>query len=89
MPVPNPYHEGELRIQQLDGVLQQAQGSGRVISDTIIRGALKFIAQQPMAVLGSVDDDQTRAHFHRQFHRLGEPLLDLAVHDQPVDDHLD
>ena len=58
MPVPNPYHEGELRIQQLDGVLQQAQGSGRVISDTIIRGALKFIAQQPMAVLGSVDDDQ-------------------------------
>ncbi len=58
MPIPNPYHEGELRIQQLDGVLQRAQGSGRVIADTIIKGALKFIAQQPMAVLGSVDDDQ-------------------------------
>ena len=58
MPIANPYHEGELRIQQLDGVLQQAQGSGRVIADTIIKGALKFIAQQPMAVLGSVDDDQ-------------------------------
>ena len=55
---PNPFHEGELRIQQRDGVLQQAQGSGRVIAATIIKGALKFIAQQPMAVLGSVDDDQ-------------------------------
>ena len=58
MKIANPYHEGELRIQQLDGVLQQAQGSGRVITDTIIKGALKFIAQQPMAVLGSVDHDQ-------------------------------
>ena len=55
---PNPYHEGELRIQQLAGELQQARGSGRVIADTIIKGALKFIAQQPMAILGSVDDDQ-------------------------------
>ncbi len=58
MPIPNPYHEGELRIQQLAGVLQQAQGSGRVIADTIIKGALKFIAQQAMVVLGSVDEDQ-------------------------------
>ena len=58
MKIPNPYHEGELRIQQLDGVLQQAQSTGRVIADTIIKGALKFIAQQPMAVLGSIDDDQ-------------------------------
>ncbi len=58
MKIPNPYHEGELQIQQLDGVLQQAQGSGRVSADTIIKGALKFIAQQPMAVLGSVDHDQ-------------------------------
>ncbi len=59
MKIPNAYHEGELRIQQLDGVLQQAQSSGRVIAETIIKGALKFIAQQPMAVLGSVDDDQS------------------------------
>ena len=58
MPIPNPYHEGELRIQRLAGELQQAQGSGRVIANTIIPGALQFIAQQPMAVLGSVDDDQ-------------------------------
>ncbi len=59
MKIPNPYHEGELRIQQLDGVLQRAQGSGRVIGDTIIKGALTFIAQQPMAILGSVDHDQS------------------------------
>jgi hypothetical protein len=58
MPISNPYHEGELRMQQLAGVLQQAQGSGRVIADTIIPGALKFIGQQAMVVLGSVDDDQ-------------------------------
>jgi len=58
MPIPNPYHEGELRIQQLAGVLQEAKHTGRAISHTIIRGALKFIAQQSMAVLGSVDDDQ-------------------------------
>jgi hypothetical protein len=58
MPIPNPYHEGELRIQQLAGVPQEAEHIGRAISHTIIRGALKFIAQQSMAVLGSVDDDQ-------------------------------
>jgi len=58
MPIPNPYHEGELRIQQLAGVPQEAEHIGRAISRTIIRGALKFIAQQSMAVLGSVDDDQ-------------------------------
>ena len=58
MPIPNPYHEGELRVQELAGEVQDAEHTGRAISDTIIRGALKFIAQQPMAVLGSVDDDQ-------------------------------
>ena len=58
MPISNPYHEGELRIQQLVGELHEAQGSGRVIADTIIKGALEFIAQQPMAILGSVDGDQ-------------------------------
>ncbi len=58
MPTANPYHEGELRIQQLAGVPQEAGRIGRVISHTIIRGALNFIAQQSMAVLGSVDDDQ-------------------------------
>ncbi len=55
MPIPNPYHEGELRIQELAGELQDAEHTGRAIADAIIRGALKFIAQQPMAVLGSVD----------------------------------
>ena len=58
MPIPNPYHEGELRVQELAGELQDAQHTGRAIADAIIRGALKFIAQQPMAVLGSVDHDQ-------------------------------
>ena len=58
MPGSNPYHEGELRIQRSAGVLQEAQRIGRVISRAIMKGAPKFIAQQPMAVLGSVDGDQ-------------------------------
>ena len=58
MPISNPYHEGELRVQGLAGELQDAEHTGRAIADAIIRGALKFIAQQPMAVLGSVDDHQ-------------------------------
>ena len=58
MQIPNPYHEGELRIQRSAGVLQEAQRIGRVISRTIMKGAPKFIAQQPIVVLGSVDVDQ-------------------------------
>ena len=58
MPISNPYHEVELRVQELAGELQNAEHTGRAIADAIIRGALKFIAQQPMVVLGSVDHDQ-------------------------------
>jgi predicted pyridoxine 5'-phosphate oxidase superfamily flavin-nucleotide-binding protein len=58
MPIKNPYHEGELLVQQRVGELEEARQNGRIISDAIPKGALKFIEQQPMVVFGSVDDQQ-------------------------------
>ena len=54
----SPYHDGELMVQQLAGVVEEANHIARAISDTITRGALKFIGEQSMVVLGSVDHDQ-------------------------------
>ena len=54
----SPYHDGEQRVQQLAGVVEEANHLARIISGKIIRGALKFIGEQSMVVLGSVDDDQ-------------------------------
>jgi uncharacterized protein len=58
MQTENPYHEGELLVQQRVGEVESARQNGRVISNAIPKGALKFIEQQPMVVLGSVDDQQ-------------------------------
>ena len=57
-PVPseNPYHEGELLVQQRVGEVVEAQNNGRIIANSILKGALKFIEQQPMVVFGSVDE---------------------------------
>jgi hypothetical protein len=52
------YHEGELLVQELTGQEVQAEQSGGVISERIIPGAIPFISQQQMVVLGSVDTDQ-------------------------------
>lgn len=51
----DPYHEGEKAIQERAGEQAVAERNGRAINTEIMRGALKFVAQQPMAVLGSVD----------------------------------
>jgi len=37
---------------------KEAQQNGRIIADKILKGALKFIEQQPFVVLGSVDRQQ-------------------------------
>jgi uncharacterized protein len=58
MRLENPFHEGELLVQQRVGELEMAQQNGRVINDTIPKGALKFIEQQSMVILGSVDARQ-------------------------------
>ncbi len=57
MAIENPYHEGELLVQQRLGVADEGRRSGRAISDTIVRGALKFVNQQPMAILGSLGQE--------------------------------
>ena len=56
MRVDNPYHEGELQVQGRTGEVEQGARNGRLIKDTIVPGALAFIDQQPMVVLGSVDE---------------------------------
>jgi uncharacterized protein len=43
-----------------------AQRNGRIIADKIIPGALKFIEQQPMVVLGSVGDREATHNEYRQ-----------------------
>lgn len=50
----DPYHEGEKLIQQRVGEEEIARRNGRAINTSIMRGALKFITQQPMVILGSV-----------------------------------
>ena len=57
MPIENPYHEGELLVQRRVGVVDEGRRNGRAISDSIVRGALKFINQQPMAILASLDEE--------------------------------
>ena len=50
------FHEGELAVQQRAGAAAQGQNSGRMISDVIIPGAIKFVRKQPFVVLGSLDE---------------------------------
>ncbi len=52
-----PYHEGELAVQRRANESSIAERNGVVIKDAIIGGALPFIRQQPMAVLGSQDKE--------------------------------
>jgi len=58
MKIENPYHEGELQVQERVGVLQEGAQNARVIQDSIIKGALRFIGQLPMAVFGSLDHEE-------------------------------
>jgi uncharacterized protein len=58
MLIANPFHDGERLVQQRFGESEIAERNGRIIADTIIPGAMTFIKQQPMVVLGSVDDKQ-------------------------------
>ena len=58
MKIETPYHEGELKVQERVGVLSEGAQNSRVIQDSIIKGALRFINQLPMAVFGSLDHEQ-------------------------------
>lgn len=51
------YHEGELAVQKRAGEARVARMNGAAISDRIPGGALRFIEQQPMAIVGSLDPE--------------------------------
>ncbi|MEN8131559.1 MAG: pyridoxamine 5'-phosphate oxidase family protein [Pseudomonadota bacterium] len=57
MPISNLYHEGELAVQQRANETKMARMNGGAVDKTIPTGALRFIEQQPMAVIGSIDAD--------------------------------
>ena len=58
MKIQNPFHEGELQVQERVGVLKEGAQNGVVIQDSIMKGALRYISQQPIAVLGSLDHEE-------------------------------
>ncbi len=57
MKIQEPFHEGELKVQGCLGLRTEAKQNSGVITDSIVKGALRFIEQQRMAVLGSIDQD--------------------------------
>lgn len=52
-----PFHEGERAVQRKAGERRRAGAVGRLIADRIPGSATGFLAQQPMAVLGTRDAD--------------------------------
>lgn len=49
------FHSGEREIQQRVGEEKAAHANGRIITDTIIQGAIHFIEKQPMVIVSSAD----------------------------------
>ncbi len=57
MTTATPFHAGELQVQRRTGEAAAGARNGSVITDTILAGAIPFLAQQPFLVLGSIDTD--------------------------------
>jgi predicted pyridoxine 5'-phosphate oxidase superfamily flavin-nucleotide-binding protein len=51
----NPFHEGELRAQELAGEQKLGESNGAMIGNKIMSGAMNFIRTQKMAVVSSRD----------------------------------
>ncbi len=51
-----PFHEGERAVQRRAGESSQADLNGRIVGDSVPRGALSFLARQEMLVVGRADD---------------------------------
>ena len=58
MKIQEPFHEGELEVQERLGLRSEGKQNSGVITDSIVKGALRFIEQQRMVVLGSIDQDE-------------------------------
>jgi uncharacterized protein len=52
-----PFHEGELEAQRRSGESDAAAGNSPMIGNRIMSGAVQFIREQPMAIIGSRDPD--------------------------------
>lgn len=52
-----PFHSGEIAVQTRVGETAIAERNGGVINSSIIAGAIPFLAQQPMVVVGSLAED--------------------------------
>jgi hypothetical protein len=50
------FHRGELAVQARFDEVEIAARNGRAISDSIMRGAWRFVSEQVLVVLGTVDD---------------------------------
>ncbi len=57
MRIDDTFHDGELFVQRRAGEAEMAQRNGGVIADTVPKGALRFIGQQPLVVFGSLDPE--------------------------------
>jgi predicted pyridoxine 5'-phosphate oxidase superfamily flavin-nucleotide-binding protein len=81
MRIDNPFHEGELIVQQRLGEVDEGRRNGRAISDSILTGALSFIEQQSLAVLGSIDgEDNVWASVF-----VGNPGFVRALNEQTIE----
>lgn len=49
----NPFHEGEIKIQELTGDRLIALANGSSVKDEILTAALSFVERQPLAVVAS------------------------------------
>lgn len=58
MKIEEPFHEGEIEVQERLGLHVEAKQNSGVITDSIVKGAFRFIEQQRMTVLGSIDKDK-------------------------------
>jgi len=53
-----PFHEGELEAQRLAGESLEAERNSPMIGDRIMAGAVGFLSQQAMAIMGSRDSEE-------------------------------
>ena len=53
----DPYHRGELEVQEQAGVREEAARIGRSIHDSIAHRFVDFLEHQPMAILGAAGTD--------------------------------
>ena len=51
------YHKGEIQVQESTGERKIAMSTGRIVTDTIIKGAINFIEQQPLVVVSSMNTE--------------------------------